>query len=780
MKAFIHIGVAHCGAEQIQAVLNDKRDQLAKKSVLYPSSPGRKNHTKLFMAMTDPRHLDPLRYHRGHGPAQKQAILREKLQHGLEAEIEQVQPNTLILSAHQLSVSLLHDGELQRLKDFVSQFAKDITVVMHIDEQARVLARHYSEQVMSGRYAPLGQELKLDKGNWAELALVAHQSIEPHLNRFPEVQAPPHWLDYKSLIARWGAVFGAKAVRVRAYDPDLFASPKLMDELQASFDLPSGIGKTDGVSAERPESEQTLACARAVNNQLMQGMEKGQIVTRQVHHRITKSVRTDGDPIDPGSLSGISKRFAEDNAALIREHPAIGKAALKPEKAQKDWQEARTGKDFKPGQVVEGFQRRIDKLTTEYRAVVAKEMEKRVKDIDYRQFVSDIGERMLPDIAKNDLPGLAMGRFKPRNDIGNVDEEAELKQYSPMEPRNLPNHSSGNVIVGCMKNEAPYILEWVAYHRAMGIDNFLIYTNGCEDGTVEILDRLQAMGVLYHEDNNEWKGNSPQQHALNCAVKHPLVMQADWVAHIDIDEFINVRIGNGTLPEFFERIGDATNVAMTWRLFGHNGIHKFEDRLVIEQFDQAAPKFCPKPHTVWGFKTMYRNIGAYEKISCHRTTKLRENFRDDVIWVNGSGKTMDGSIADNGWRSSLKTIGYDLIQLNHYALRSAESYLIKRQRGRALHVDRSIGLNYWLRMDFNSYKDVTIQRNIDRTNEELDRLKSDAKLRAFHESGLDWHRAKAVELHKEPEFENLYQQAVTLKLNDLERVAWCLANDLET
>jgi len=54
-----------------------------------------------------------------------------------------------------------------------------------------------------------------------------------------------------------------------------------------------------------------------------------------------------------------------------------------------------------------------------------------------------------------------------------------------------------------------------------------------------------------------------------------------------------------------------------------------------------------------------------------------------VKWVNGSGKDMTGEAADNGWRNSRKSIGYDLIQLNHYALRSAESFLVKRQRGRA-------------------------------------------------------------------------------------------------
>ena len=33
-----------------------------------------------------------------------------------------------------------------------------------------------------------------------------------------------------------------------------------------------------------------------------------------------------------------------------------------------------------------------------------------------------------------------------------------------------------------MRNEAPFILEWIAYHRAIGFDDFLIYSNDCSDG----------------------------------------------------------------------------------------------------------------------------------------------------------------------------------------------------------------------------------------------------------------------------------------------------------
>ncbi|MFC3118420.1 hypothetical protein ACFOHS_09940 [Jhaorihella thermophila] len=149
-------------------------------------------------------------------------------------------------------------------------------------------------------------------------------------------------------------------------------------------------------------------------------------------------------------------------------------------------------------------------------------------------------------------------------------------------------------------------------------------------------------------------------------------------------------------------------------------------------------------------------------------------------WVNGSGQDMTREVARNGWRNSKKSIGYDLLQLNHYALRSAESFLIKRQRGRALHVDRSIGLNYWIRMDWSDHRDITIQRNIPRLRAEYDRLMADDRLRDLHRQGLDWHRAKADELHRIPEFEELYQQALKLRLNETERAAWALALDMES
>jgi hypothetical protein len=177
---------------------------------------------------------------------------------------------------------------------------------------------------------------------------------------------------------------------------------------------------------------------------------------------------------------------------------------------------------------------------------------------------------------------------------------------------------------------------------------------------------------------------------------------------------------------------------------------------------------------------MFRNIGAYAKLSCHRPNKLDEAAKPKVRWVNGSGKDMTEEAIENGWRSSKKSIGYDLLQLNHYALRSADSFLIKRQRGRALHVDRSIGINYWVRMDWSVHRDVTIKRNLPRVRAEIDRLMQDDRLAALHRQGFEWHRAKAQELHDTPEFEDLYQQALKVHLTETERVAYALALDMES
>ncbi len=83
-------------------------------------------------------------------------------------------------------------------------------------------------------------------------------------------------------------------------------------------------------------------------------------------------------------------------------------------------------------------------------------------------------------------------------------------------------------------------------------------------------------------------------------------------------------------------------------------------------------------------------------------------------------------------------------------------------------------------MDWSDVRDLTIKRNIPRLRAERDRLLADETLARWHRHGLDWHRAKADALHADPEFAELYRQALEIKLSAPERVAFSLALDMDS
>ncbi len=793
MRIYLHIGPDGALADRMQRVLHAKRDQLLGKGVLYARAPGAKNHTRLFMAVTDPENVDSLRFNRGYIAPEKQQVLCEDVARGLTQEVAQHRPDTLILSAHQLGSSLVSRSELARLRALLAPLSDEIRVVAHLDDPARMLLQRYGAQLIEGRSASLQAELDcLAAESFWDAAIATRPAPDPQAGQFGEVQGACHWLDFARLEQEWQAVFGAGAVAFHSVDQEALFGEAAPDALRAAFGIDDSFGKAEPEDRPSPPSAAWQTRCRLFNDAVLRLLAQKQVILpRQLWRKFLVELKVHGDPIAPGSLAALSKHFEKDIKALCKRHPGLHKAAMKRDRKVADWVEADPQNGFRATQYLMAFRWRIQQATKEELANKQADLARLntpapaaetpvAMDKSVEAILSPTARRVMPPLAKQNFAKLQSSVFAPHNRLGHVNEEELAAAFPPRPPRPLPEGSSGNVIVGCMKNEAPYIVEWVAYHRAIGVDNFLIYTNGCEDGTTEILDRLQEMGVLQHRDNNNWTGNSPQQHALDNALAEPVIRNADWIIHIDVDEFINVRCGNGTLDDFMARVPDATNVAMTWRLFGHNGVSELADRFVIEQFDTCAPKYCPKPHTVWGFKTMFRNIGAYGKISCHRPNKLMDGFEARVKWVNGSGRDMTSEAIKNGWRNSKKSIGYDLIQLNHYALRSAESFLIKRQRGRALHVDRSIGLNYWIRMDWSVHRDITIKRNVPRLRAEYDRLMQDDTLRHWHRTGLAWHRAKADELHGNPEFEELYQQALVLELTETERVAYALALDMET
>ena len=308
-----------------------------------------------------------------------------------------------------------------------------------------------------------------------------------------------------------------------------------------------------------------------------------------------------------------------------------------------------------------------------------------------------------------------------------------------------------------VRNEGAFLLEWIAHHRAAGITDFLVFSNDCQDGTDDMLDQLAAMGQLTHVRNDPPYGKGGIQFsAYKQAEKHPLVQSADWLITLDIDEFVNVHVGNNTLPALINALPEASAITLTWRLFGNDGQVRFQDQPVTQTFTKAAPVIMHWPWRAAMFKTLYKNDGTYRKLGVHRPRQPNGNKVKAAKWFDGEGRQLDALFTTERIFSPYGRSNYALAQLNHYALGAMESYVLKADRGRAVHSDDLLGLDYWSERNFCIDTDRSVLSLSDQTQTTLAQLKSEPKLARLHQSSVDWRHNRFTQLLQQEPFRALF------------------------
>jgi len=300
-----------------------------------------------------------------------------------------------------------------------------------------------------------------------------------------------------------------------------------------------------------------------------------------------------------------------------------------------------------------------------------------------------------------------------------------------------------------MKDEAPFLLEWYAHHLAVGFTKILVYTNDCSDGTDDMLIRLEELGLGYHRRNDIPEGVKPQPSAMKYAQVEPKVAEADWILMFDADEFLCINYGDGTLDPMLDAAGDANGIVITWRIFGSGNVVDWSRDPVSEQYLYAAP---PTWNKGWGVKTLFKFDPDKWKIGIHRPSiknkHLETGFPDTVKWLNGSGLPMEDYFKFRGWRSIRRTVGYQWAQMNHYAVKSIDSYAIRKLRGNVNNKKDKYNADYWSLQDRNEVYDDKILRYTYRRKQIMDELLTDPVLARLHWAAIDRVEARLEEYRK--------------------------------
>ncbi len=225
-------------------------------------------------------------------------------------------------------------------------------------------------------------------------------------------------------------------------------------------------------------------------------------------------------------------------------------------------------------------------------------------------------------------------------------------------------------ICAIFKDEAPYLREWIEFHKIVGVDHFYLYNHMSSDNYQEVLRSYIAKGEVTLVD---WSEEGGQLSAYrDCVNRHG--DETQWITFVDIDEFI-VPNEDDSIKDFLQRFKNRPVVLIYWKMFGSSGkMNRDVRRSVVEDFTMCEEHYVYRGKIF--FNTAFRFI---ENEGDHR-------FFPHFMWA-GYRKiklppvNLFQKICIKSWQPIGK--GEFPAQINHYYTRSFQEFQEKISRGDA-------------------------------------------------------------------------------------------------
>ncbi|MCQ9154883.1 glycosyltransferase family 2 protein [Acidomonas methanolica] len=226
-----------------------------------------------------------------------------------------------------------------------------------------------------------------------------------------------------------------------------------------------------------------------------------------------------------------------------------------------------------------------------------------------------------------------------------------------------------------VKDEEAELPYWIAWHKAVGFDSFIIYNDFSEDATEAVILSLQdGLDIRYHRNAvNRDKHDIRQVRAYNDAVAR-YGSEFDWIALFDADEYLDL-YGKDIKAYLAERGDDISLVSFNWCCAGTNGfISRPAGPPFLNYTRHGRNDLRWNRHTKVVFRPGHLSGPIYYVHNVPVTGISVDSEGSEVAWTNEHG----GFIADSPTWAGGRLLHYQSRSLEHYVKRDRNLEEIRR------------------------------------------------------------------------------------------------------
>lgn len=217
-------------------------------------------------------------------------------------------------------------------------------------------------------------------------------------------------------------------------------------------------------------------------------------------------------------------------------------------------------------------------------------------------------------------------------------------------------------ICAIFRNEAPFLQEWIEFHKLQGVEHFFLYNNNSTDGYLQALTpylnrhevTLEEWSATYEQgERAKWLEIQTGAY-MHCMRQHG--PKTRWLAVIDIDEFLFCPNGTKLVP-FLQSYESFPALGVSWLMFGTSDVEEIpQGKLMIECLTRCARREHPENH-------FYKSIVQPSQVeSCPNPHYFR--YKEDKRAVNSNQRRLLPQMYTD-------FVLLDDIRINHYYTRHA-------------------------------------------------------------------------------------------------------------